>query len=76
MPTRQSSQDESRNEAVVDGLLAALTARYGDRLTDENVTKVRGDIAELVDAVAVLRQVPLVNADEPDLAFAPRREDG
>ncbi|HET8524059.1 MAG TPA: hypothetical protein VFL82_12560 [Thermomicrobiales bacterium] len=60
-------------EGVIDARLAALTARFGERLTDEEWHGVRERIARIVDQGKALRAVPLTNADEPEIVFVPYR---
>ena len=70
-----SGSTGERWEAVAAVLGDAVLARYGERLDEAAVEKVRGEIAELVKAAETLRAYRLTNADEPDFVFrAYRRE--
>jgi hypothetical protein len=62
-------------EAMIDARLAALTARFGERLTEEEWQGVRERIARIVDQGTELRTAPLTNADEPEIVFVPYRGD-
>ena len=44
--------------------------RFGDKLSDEELTRVRRDLAGNVRAADALRAVKLKNADEPDFVFS------
>jgi hypothetical protein len=66
---------DAQTEAVIDARLSALTARFGERLTEEEWQGVRERIARIVDQGAELRTVPLTNADEPEIVFVPYRGD-
>ena len=59
-------------EAVFD----LVRARYGARLTPEQLAEVNEAVADIVDSARALRAVTLGNGDEPMQAFAPFRADG
>ena len=60
--------------AVADARLAAVVARHGHRLAnDDNRARVRRAIERQVDLGEQLRRVPLANHDEPELDFVPFR---
>ena len=64
-------REEAEREAVIAARLAALTARFGDRLDDAAQTQVREGIAKLYDTAQLLRACPLANADEFDFVYTP-----
>ena len=59
--------------AEVEALLSIVRARYGERLTPEQLEGVRRNIEASVTAAHSLRAVPLHNADEPAAPFVPYR---
>jgi hypothetical protein len=69
----EPSPHDANTEGVIDARLAALTARFGERLTDEEWQGVRERIGRIVDQGNELRQVSLTNADEPEIVFVPYR---
>ena len=70
-----SGSTEERQAAVAAALGDAVLARYGDRLDEAGVAKVRGEVEDLVKAAETLRAYRLTNGDEPDFVFrAYRRE--
>ena len=56
-------------------LFELIRARYGDRLTPEQLEGVRRGVAAVVEQAAALRAVRLGNADEPVQRFVPFRAD-
>jgi hypothetical protein len=61
---------------IIDARLADLTARFGERFSDEQRAQVRSRIARTVALAATLRKTPLTNADEPEIVFVPYRAEG
>jgi len=61
--------------AEVESLLSIVRARYGDRLTPEQLADVRRTIEASVRAARALRAVRLGNADEPAAPFVPYRRE-
>jgi hypothetical protein len=59
--------------AEVETLLALVRARYGSRLSEEQLAGVRTSIEAIVQASHALRAVRLTNADEPAQPFAAYR---
>jgi hypothetical protein len=57
-------------EVEIDRLFELVRARYGDRLSAEQLAEVRQGVAGIVEAVQELRRVRLGNADEPAQPFA------
>jgi hypothetical protein len=57
----------------VESLLSIVRARYGDRLTPEQLLAVRQNIEGIVTAARALRAVRLDNTDEPAAPFVPYR---
>jgi hypothetical protein len=58
-------------QAAVDRELAAIEARYGDRLDDAGRAVIAARLLELQRIAAAVRAVPLTMADEPLPAGAP-----
>jgi hypothetical protein len=56
-------------DARVEAMIGLVTARYGDRITPEQMERVREGVKGLSDAMAALYAYPLTNADEPDATF-------
>jgi hypothetical protein len=70
---RRMTQPAAGHE--VDALFALIRARYGDRLTAEQLDGVRRGVEAIVAQAAALRAVRLGNAEEPVQPFAPFRAD-
>ena len=64
-------REQADREAAIAARLAEVTARFGDRLHDDDREKVREDIAKLYDAAHLLRACALTNADEFDFVYGP-----
>jgi hypothetical protein len=60
-------------QAVVDARLSEIVARFGLALSDEQREQVRARIERTMELAAVMRTLPLGNADEPEIGFAPYR---
>ena len=56
-------------------LFELIRARYGERLTPEQLEGVRRGVIAIVKRSGALRAVRLCNADEPVQRFAPFRAD-
>ena len=56
-------------------LFDLIRARYGDRLTVEQLESVRRSVEAVVQQALALRAVRLGNADEPVQRFTPFRSD-
>ena len=68
--------DRSESEGVppdVAARLAMVEARLAQPLTDEQRDQVRKLIARSIALGVSLREYPLTNADEPEIALAPYR---
>jgi hypothetical protein len=65
--------DEPRAET--DALFALVRARYGDRMTAEQLDELRKGVEVTAEAMRALRAVKLRNSDEPFPPFAPYRKD-
>jgi hypothetical protein len=63
------------DDSEVEALVALVRARYGARLTGEQLAALRDQVASQVARARVLRAVRLANADEPAQPFAPYRSD-
>jgi hypothetical protein len=72
MPRMSEPASGSRETDV---LFELVRARYGDRLTTEQLESVRRGVAAIVEQAAALRAVRLRNADEPVQRFLPFRAD-
>jgi hypothetical protein len=64
-----------RRMSEADVLFELIRARYGERLTAEQLAGVRRGVEAIVEQVAALRAIRLDNADEPVQRFAPFRAD-
>ncbi len=64
-----------RAAAEIEVLFALVHARYGERLTEEQLAELRDHVASLVERARALRAVRLKNSDEPAQPFAPFRAD-
>ena len=64
------------NEQEVKALFDRVKDEYGDRLTEEQVEKVKEGVEGIVTAAHSLRAVKLGNGDEPFSVFVPFRKEG
>jgi hypothetical protein len=64
-----------RRMSETDVLFELIRARYGERLTAEQLAGVRLGIEAIVEQAAALRAIRLDNADEPVQRFMPFRAD-
>lgn len=60
-------------DAIVEQRLGELTARFGDRWNEAEVTEIRARIRRSAKSAEALRSVKLTNADEPGNIFRPHR---
>ena len=67
--SQMSEPQTGRSEAEL--LFEIVRARYGSRLTAEELESVRAGVGTIVDAVKTLRGVRLENADGPILPHVP-----
>ncbi|HEY9286281.1 MAG TPA: hypothetical protein VIP46_22710, partial [Pyrinomonadaceae bacterium] len=51
-------------------LVEVARLRFGEKLSEEDMTRLRRDIAGNLRAADALRAVKLKNADEPDFVFS------
>lgn len=58
---------------VAEARLTGLIARFGPRLSAEQVAQVKGRIERTLKLAAAMRTTPLINADEPEIVYAPFR---
>jgi hypothetical protein len=70
---RMSESEAIAREAEI--RFELIRARYGDRLTPEQLEGVRRGVIAIVKQSAALRAVRLDNADEPVQRFTPFRAD-
>ena len=70
--TTPDSTDQGPDAAVAPRL-AAIEARFNERLDDAQREQVRRAIERQVTLAARLRRRPLSNADEPEIVFRPYR---
>jgi hypothetical protein len=59
----------------IEARLAIVRARYGARLTPEQLTELRTVVEGLVKGARAMRAIPLRSSDEPLPPFAPFRGD-
>jgi hypothetical protein len=55
-------------------LFALIRARYGDRVTPEELEEMRRSLDAILDGVAAMRAIKLDNSDEPHQFFKPSGE--
>ena len=65
--------DENKKELRADMLFEIVKAKYGARLTDEQLEEVRSGVDGVEGLAAELRKVRLTNAVEPFANFQPFR---
>ena len=65
--------EESRDIPRAEMLFEIVKAKYGDRLTDEQLEEVRSGVEGAEGLAAELRRVRLTNAVEPSANFQPYR---
>ena len=63
----------NRDEAIVEGRLAELIARYGARWDEKELALIRARIGRSIKIGDALRAVPMTNGDEPGNVFKPYR---
>ena len=68
--------DTPAPDPAADAVFDLVRARYGARLTPEQLADVREAVTDIVDSARALRAVTLGNGDEPMQEFAPFRADG
>ena len=68
--SKQGKADEDKAEALMSG----IRARYGDRLTEEQLEAVGEDVRKIAAATGSLRAVALDNGDIPFVATPYRGE--
>lgn len=71
----EQGHEHGRSETVARALAGAIEARYGERLSGEDLEKITSDLVNLVKAGETLRAYPLSNADEPSVDFRPYRRE-
>jgi len=59
----------------IEARLAIVRARYGARLTTEQLAEIRTVVEGLVKGARAMRAIPLRSSDEPMPPFAPYRAD-
>ena len=65
----------SNESSEAEHLFNIIKERYGDRLSEEELTEVRKGVERMVEAAEKLRAVKLENSDEPFFVFRPYRGD-
>jgi len=58
-----------KDQAEVDAKLASVVRKYGDRLTEEQKTRVRGVLARHQRMLMRVQEFPLENGDAPATAL-------
>jgi hypothetical protein len=71
---RRLEMDQSESDEV-EARLAIVRARYGARLTPEQLAEIRTVVEGLVKGARSMRAIPLRNSDEPVAPFTPFRAD-
>ncbi len=56
-------------------LFNIIKERYGERLSDDELTEVKKGVDRLMEAAEKLREIRLENGDEPFFVFRPYRGD-
>lgn len=69
----QPAADMDEAAAPIEARLALAQAIAGGRLDEARAATVRRLIAGQVEQARALRRIPLGNADEPEIVFAPFR---
>lgn len=72
------TNDHSESEAAlpdVEARFAMVETRIEQPLTGEQAARVKRRIAQSIALGVALREYPLTNADEPEIAMAPYRGD-
>ena len=64
---------DSKSES--DLLFKIIEEKYGDRLTEEQLAKVKTSVENLVETAEVLRKVELDYTVEPFMVFKPYRKE-
>jgi len=65
-----SEGDDAGLPTGTSALLGYVEARYGDRLSEEELQSIEADIAADLEAAAAIDAVPLQNSDAPAFDFA------
>ena len=65
------SEEKSESEH----LFNIIKERYGERLSDDELTEVKKGVDRLMEAAEKLREIRLENGDEPFFVFKPYRGD-
>jgi hypothetical protein len=60
-------------DATVAARLAEMTARFGERLSEDDLAGIRKQVRETIEQADAMRKVKLANADEPEIVFVPYR---
>jgi hypothetical protein len=74
-PTPQEAQDADEPPGA-DALLEYVRTLYGERLSEDDLAKIREGIVGSLRAGARIREVALANSDEPSLVFRAYRSEG
>ncbi len=68
--------EEEQGSRDAEPLFDLVKARYGGRLTPEQLEEVRRGVERIVEAAEALRRVRLENWEEPLFVFRPYRGEG
>lgn len=74
-PTSQEAQDADEPPGA-DALLEYVRTLYGERLSEDDLAKIREGIVGSLRAGERIREVALANSDEPSLVFRAYRGEG
>ena len=69
-PSPQPAQQQQQPSPLALAYVEVARQRFGEKLSDEDVTRLRREIAGNLRAADALRAVKLKNADEPDFVFS------
>jgi hypothetical protein len=72
--TTTTSPETDANAPLTDAMARLVRHRYGEHLSDEQMARVRSDIADGLRASDRLRAILVPNATGPDLVFSAFRE--
>lgn len=76
-PARRRAPQEGEEEPPgTDALVEYVRARWGDRLSDDELEQIRSSVAGQLRAASSIAEVPLENGDGPATAFRAYRGEG
>lgn len=72
----QQEQEEEKEPPGTAALVDYVEARWGDRLSADDLEQIRSSVAGNLRAASAIDEVSLANADEPAFVFRPYRGEG